>query len=71
MLSLKIVLKFGHKSALGTWCWLDVVSRLEVWVCLSSVLSNVYVEVHCSSDCDKLNRGVSSARRNIVVCETG
>jgi hypothetical protein len=65
------VLKFGHKSALGMWCWLDMISRLEVWVCLSTVLSNVYFEVHCSSDCVKLNGNVSSARHNMVVRETG
>ena len=62
--------KFGHKSAVGTWCWLDVISRLEVWVCLSTVLSNVYVEMRCSSDCVKLNRSVSSTRRNMVVFMT-
>jgi hypothetical protein len=50
---------------------LDVISRLEVWVCLSTVLSNVYVKVHCSSDCVKLIGNVSSARHNMVVCETG
>jgi hypothetical protein len=53
-----------------TWCWLDVISRLEVWVCLSTMLSTVYVEIRCSSDCFKLNRRVSSARHNMVVCET-
>jgi hypothetical protein len=53
-----------------TWCWLDVISRLEVWVCLSTMLSTVYVEIRCSSDCVKLNRRVSSARHNMVVCET-
>jgi hypothetical protein len=51
--------------------WLDVISKLEVWVCLSPMLSNVYVEMRCSSDCVKLNRNVSSARHNVVVCETG
>jgi hypothetical protein len=53
------------------WCWLDVISRLEVRVCLSTVLSNVYVEVHCSSDCVKLKGNVSSARYNMVACEIG
>jgi hypothetical protein len=52
----------------SSWCWLDVISRLEVCVCLSTVLSNVYAEM-CSSDCVKLNRSVSSARHNMVVCE--
>jgi hypothetical protein len=28
-------------------------------------------EMHFSSDCVKLNRNVSSARRPMVVCETG
>jgi hypothetical protein len=50
--------------------WLDAISRLEVWVCLSTMLSNVYVEMHCSSDFVKLNQRVSSARDNMVVCET-
>jgi hypothetical protein len=65
------VRKFGHKSVVGMWCWLDVISRLEVRVCLSTVLSNVYVEVHCSSDCVKLKGNVSSARYNMVACEIG
>jgi hypothetical protein len=42
----------------SSWCWLDVISRLEVWDCLSTVLSNVYAEMR-SSDCVKLNRSVS------------
>jgi hypothetical protein len=54
----------------SSWCWLDVISRLDVWVCLSTVLSNVYAEMRSSSDCAKLNRSVSSARHNMVVCET-
>jgi hypothetical protein len=49
---------------------LDVISRSEVWVCRSTVISNVYIEVHCSGDCVKLNGNVSSARHNMVVCET-
>jgi hypothetical protein len=52
------------------WCWLDVISRLEVWVCRSTVMSNVYIEVHCSGNCVKLIGSVSSARHNMVVCET-
>jgi hypothetical protein len=51
--------------------WLAAISRLEVWVCLSTILSNVYVELRYSSDFVKLNRIVSSARHNMVVCETG
>jgi hypothetical protein len=65
-----IVLKFGRRSAVGTWCWVDVRSRLEVWFGLSTVLSNVYVEMRCSSDSVKLNGNVSSARHNMVVCNT-
>jgi hypothetical protein len=59
-----------RKVCYQTWCWLDVISRLEMWVCLSTMLSNVYVEMRCSSDCVKLNRSVSSACHNMVVCET-
>ena len=51
--------------------WLDVISKMEVWVCLSSMLSNVYIKVHCSGNCVKLIGSVSSARRPMVVCETG
>jgi hypothetical protein len=43
-----------RKVCYQTWCWVDVRNRWEVWVCLSTVLSNVYVEMHCSSDCVKL-----------------
>jgi hypothetical protein len=51
------------------WCWLDVISRFEVWVCLSTMLSNVYVEMRCNSDCVELNGSVSSTRHNVVVRE--
>jgi hypothetical protein len=60
-----------RKVCYQTWCWLNAISRLEVWVSLSTVLSNVYAEMRCSSDCVKLNGNVSSAHHNMVVCETG
>jgi hypothetical protein len=31
----------------------------------------LFAEMHCSSDCVKLNGNVSSARRPMVVCEIG
>jgi hypothetical protein len=52
------------------WCWLDVISRLEVWVCRSTVMSNVYIEVHRSGNCVKLIGSVSSARHNMIVSDT-
>jgi hypothetical protein len=51
--------------------WLDVISRLEVWVCRSTVMSDVYIEVHYSGNCVKLNGNVSGACHNMVVYETG
>jgi hypothetical protein len=51
--------------------WLDVISRSEVWVCRSTVISNVYIEVHCGGNCVKLIGSVSNACHNMVVCETG
>jgi hypothetical protein len=39
-------------------------------VCRSTVMSNVYIEVHCSGNCVKLISSVSSAHHNMVVCET-
>jgi hypothetical protein len=41
-----------------------------VGFCRSTVMSNVFIEVHCSGNCVKLIGSVSSARHNMVVCET-
>jgi hypothetical protein len=38
---------------------------------LSTVLLKGYIEVHGSGNCIKLIGSVSSARRHMVVCETG
>jgi hypothetical protein len=54
----------------GTWCvWMRQVNW-KCGVCRSTVMSNVYIEVHCSGNCIKLIGSVSSARHNMVVCET-
>jgi hypothetical protein len=58
----------GIHDYLGS-IFMDVISRLEVWVCRSTVMSIVYIEVHCSGNCVKLISSVSSARHNMVVCE--
>jgi hypothetical protein len=42
----------------------DRIRRASLWVI-------VCAEMRCSSDCVKLNGNVSSARRHMVVCETG
>jgi hypothetical protein len=52
----------------SSWCWLDVISRLEVWVCLSTVLSNVYAEMRSSSDCvvgDLFSNAMNQEQGNI------
>jgi hypothetical protein len=54
----------------GTWCvWMWQVDW-KCGVCRSTVMSNVYIEVHCSDNCVKLIGSVSGARHNMVVCET-
>jgi hypothetical protein len=44
----------------GTWCvWMRQVNW-KCGVCRSNVMSNVYIEVHCSGNCVKLIGSVSS-----------